>query len=115
MNSFYKDLQLGTVEIAEAAATFYTTDSSAKFYIPILMPYTSNTAMLSSYPSQKNIVNKVDNLGITSTNTFTGHIDIPLHKERLGSWPYNKVPKGSKFMVVFVGEDITKPRILGRY
>jgi len=115
MNSFYKNLQLNTTEIAEAAESFYTTDSSAKFYIPVLMPYTSNTTELRSYPSQKNIINKIDNLGITPINTFTGHIDIPLHIERLGSWYQNRVPKGTKFMITFVGGDITKPRILGRY
>ncbi|MCK9199036.1 MAG: hypothetical protein M0P49_05480 [Bacilli bacterium] len=114
MDNFYKDLPLNTIEIAEASEDFYTTDGSAKFYIPSLMPFISNTIEMRPYSSAKNIVNKVD-VVLGPINTFTGHIVIPLHIERLGEWPEDKIPKGSQFMVVFVGGDITKPRILGRY
>jgi len=111
----YNNLELNTIEIAEASELFKTTDGSAKFYIPVLMFFSSNTIELRPYTAAKNIVNKEDNLNMGPINTFTGHIEIPLHEERLGKWPKNEVPKGTKFMVVFVGGDITKPRILGRY
>ncbi len=115
MDNFYKNQDFRYVEIAEASEDFFTTASSAKFYIPTLQPFTSNTTELRPYPAQSNIVNKENNLGIAKTNTFTGHIDIPIFPELIGSWYQNRVPKGTKFMIVFVGGDIMKPRIIGRY
>ena len=115
MDNFYKDLPLNTIEIAEASEEFLRTDGSAKFYIPSLMPFISNTIEMRPYSPAGNIVNKVD-IVLPGINTFTGHIVIPLHVERLGEWPPDdKIPKGTLFMVAFVGGDITKPRILGRY
>lgn len=118
MKNFYNpEIELNNVEIAIAADAFYTTQDSAKFYIPILQPFTSNTTKENKFPFQGmgNIQNKEPLSGIGGTNIFTGCIDIPIHSERLGSFYHDIVPKGTEFMVVFVGGDINKPRILGRY
>lgn len=121
MKDYYEDLDLKYPEIAIAAENFYTTQSSALFYIPVLMPLVTNTTKVNkqSFPNTMNILNK-DKPQISRTASTTGCISIPIHKERMGDdWYYQKqhnyVPKGSKFIVIFVGGDINKPRILGRY
>lgn len=114
--NYYEKLDLKYPEIAIAAQTFYTTDSSANFYIPVLMPMmnSNSSGSRTKLPSSKNILNKNKPL-ISSSAYSSGSINIPLRSERLGSWKYNKVPKGSKFIVIFIGGDIDNPQILGRY
>lgn len=116
MEDYYENLDLKYIEIAVAAKKFFTTDSTAKFYIPALMPLFGSTDKQypTSLPSSTNILNQEK--PTISRNAYTsGYITIPLHIERLGSWHENKVPAGAEFMVVFVGGDLNKPRILGRY
>lgn len=114
--NYYEKLDLKYPEIAIAAETFYTTDSSAKFYIPVLMPLIGSSASSSTtrLPSTTNILNK-NRPKVSSTAYSTGSIEIPLQQERLGHWYENRVPKGSKFIVIFIGGDINNCRILGRY
>ena len=120
MKDYYEDLDLKYPEIAIAAEDFYTTQSSAKFYIPVLMPLVTNTTRINqqNFPNNMNILNK-DKPQISKSASTTGYITIPIHRERMGEWyhreQHNLVPKGAKFIVIFVGGDINKPRILGRY
>lgn len=114
--NYYENLDLRYIEIAEAAETFYTYESSALFYIPVLMPMIDSTNKITEkpLPSNRNILNK-NRPKISAKAYSTGSISIPLHEERLGSWYKNRVPKGTKFMVAFIGGDINKCRIIGRY
>ena len=114
--NYYEKLDLKYPEIAIAAETFYTTDSSAKFYIPILMPMIGSSSSTSTtrIPPNTNILNK-NRPSITSTASSSGSISIPLRQERLGYFYKNIVPRGTKFIVIFIGGDINNPAILGRY
>lgn len=114
--NYYENLDLKYPEIAVAAHMFYTTDSSARFYIPVLMPLIGADASGSTtrLPSSGNILNK-DKPSISSSAYSTGSISIPLRIERLGSWYKNRVPRGTQFIVAFIGGDIGNPQILGRY
>lgn len=120
MKDYYEELDLRYPEIAVAAEEFFTTQGSAKFYIPVLMPMVSNTTRSNreGFPSSTNILNK-DRPNISKTAYTTGYITIPIHSERMGHWSHRKipnlVPRGAEFIVIFVGGDINKPRILGRY
>lgn len=114
--NYYEKLDLKYPEIAEAAEGFYTYQSSARFYIPILMPLigsNTNTAT-TKIPPNTNILNKVRPT-ISSTAYSSGSVIIPLRQERLGYFYRDYVPKGTKFIVVFVGGDIDNIAILGRY
>lgn len=113
--NYYEKLDLRYPEIAEAAEGFYTTQSSARFYIPVLMPLIgSSGGHTTKLPSNRNILNK-DRPHVSSTAYSSGSVVIPLRIERLGSWYKNYVPKGTKFIVVFIGGDIDNIAILGRY
>jgi len=120
MKDYYEDLDLRYPEIAIAAEEFYTTQSSAKFYIPVLMPMISNTTRINreGFPNNTNILNK-ERPQISKMASTTGYITIPLQGERLGNWTTRKIPNlvpaGAQFIVIFIGGDINKPRILGRY
>lgn len=114
--NFYNDLDLKYPEIAIALET-----NSNKFYIPVLMgliegagsvPITINTRVSSS-----NIRNKNNNLAISSVtkqNYITLSVPSYLYYEdhNITGIKWNK---GDKFIIVFVGGDINKIRIIGRY
>ena len=120
MKDYYEELDLKYPEIAIAAEEFYTTQSSANFHIPVLMPLLSSNSSSSreAFPSNTNILNK-DRPEISRMAYASNYISIPLHSERMGSWAHRKipnlVPRGAEFIVIFIGGDINKPRILGRY
>lgn len=118
--NYYENLDLNYIEIAEAAEEFYTTQSSALFYIPVLMPMINPSSWTTKQylPSNSNMLNKV-RPAVSSSAYSTGAIRIPIHSERMGYWYHrntpNLVPVGAKFLVCFVGGDINNCRILGRY
>ncbi len=114
--NYYEKLDLKYPEIAEAAEGFYTYQESARFYIPILMPLVGSSSNISTtrIPPNTNILNK-NRPRISSTAYSSGSVVIPLRRERLGTFYNNYVPKGTKFIVVFIGGDINNIAILGRY
>lgn len=114
--NYYEKLDLKYPEIAIAAHRFYTTDSSARFYIPVLMPLigSDSSSNRTRIPPNTNILNK-DRPSISSSAYSTGSVSIPLREERLGHFYRNIVPKGTKFIVIFIGGDINNMAILGRY
>lgn len=104
---FYDNLDLKYPEIAVALETY-----GNKFNIPILTPFIANAGKSPSKSTasalNKNNIKNKDSLPIsriTTQNYVT--LSVPSY---LGT-----VHKGDKFIIVFVGGDINKIRIIGRY
>ena len=115
MSDFYKDLDLKYPEIAITLESFNKySDATVLCSIPVLMPFMQNSA---DRINTGNIENKVNNLSIGPCMIHRGTY-IKINKEYSQNCPANSngdVPAGQKFIVVFVGGDIDKPRIIGRY
>ena len=90
----------------------YAPPSAAKFTIPAMMG--SYIKEQSTPNSSSNIQNKTNNLGITKT-TVSNYVTLAVPKEYVISYPYKYVPKGTRFIVGFIGGDITNAKIIGRF
>ena len=115
MSDFYKDLDLKYPEIAITLEKFNkNTDSTVLCTIPVLLPFAQNSADIIN---TGNIENKVNNLGIGPCKIHKGTY-LKIYREHSQGCPSNEqgvVQPGQKFIIVFVGGDIDKPRIIGRY
>ena len=115
MADFYKDLDLKYPEIAITLEKFSKhSDATVLCNIPVLLPFMQNTA---DRINTANIENKVNNLGIGPCTIHKGTY-LKINREHSQYCPANRdgiVSAGEKFIVVFVGGDIDKPRIIGRY
>jgi hypothetical protein len=64
--------------------------------------------------NKRNIQNKDSNaLGI-STTTQANVVEIKLPKEHTITYQKKFIPAGTKFLVCFIGGDISSPKIIGR-
>ena len=115
MSDFYKELDLKYPEIAITLQSFNKyNDSTVLCSIPVLMPFMQNNT---ERINTGNIENKVNNLGIGPCTIHKG-MYLKINREHSQNCPsdtYGNVSAGQKFIVVFVGGDIDKPRIIGRY
>lgn len=67
-----------------------------------------------SYNNKRNIKNKNSSMLGINTTTQASTIKINLPKQHTISYPKKFIPAGTKFIVCFVGGDISKPQIIGR-
>lgn len=122
MNSitdFYDSLDLKYPEIGIAIQDINRDNpGKVKMIIPILTPNMDNSREINKmvYQNTSNLMNENKiNIGIRDIN-ITNYIKIPFQKEVCVSNDSDRIiKKGSKWLVVFVGGDITKPRVISRY
>lgn len=122
MNSitdFYDSLDLKYPEIGIAIQDINRDNpGKVKMIIPILTPNMDSSREINKmvYQNTSNLMNENKiNIGIRDINV-TNYIEIPFQKEVCMSNDSNRIiEKGSKWLVVFVGGDITKPRVISRY
>lgn len=110
--NFYRDQDFRYPEIAICIED--SNDIEAKFCIPALTPFVSKDKPydeLDSEPNKMNILNRDrSNLDIkrcTTSNYIT--LELPESIREVGC------RKEDKFVVSFIGGDINKPYIIGRY
>lgn len=107
LNNFRQEIAVLQEEINK-----YDPPSDAKFIIPALM---GNLSTEKTIPNKStNILNTKNNLGITKTTT-SNYITLSIPKEYVINYPKKYVPKGTMFIVGFIGGDITTAKIVGRY
>lgn len=125
ISDFYDKLDLRYPEIAIAIEDIYRpSPGRIKFIIPILTPIMDNSKIIekTAYQTKYNLRNENKNLEVNDIR-ITNYIEIPVPAEICQT--YNNIiepdiceliiPKGSKWIVVFIGGDITKPRVISRY
>lgn len=83
----------------------------AKFKIPALL--TEDTTM-HIQTGNRNIVNKSNNLSSSSLN-MESTIDLKIPTEYTYFYDEEIVPKGTKFIVAFIGANANDIKIVGRY
>ena len=69
------------------------------------------------YQNDRNLKNARKNLNIQNIQV-TNYIEIPFPKEICNTYQLDEeriIKSGSKWLIVFVGGDITKPRAISRY
>lgn len=122
MYDFYDKMDLKYPEIAIAMDDIDRANPGVvRFIIPVLTPLMNNTKPVSDIIRQNklNLMNdksvrlEIDNIRVTNT------VSISVPQEVCNVYRLtndNRIIKsGSKWIVVFVGGDITKPRIISRY
>ena len=122
MYDFYDKMDLKYPEIAIAMDDIDRANpGDVRFIIPVLTPLMNNTKPVSDIIRQNklNLMNdksvrlEIDNIRVTNT------VSISVPQEVCNVYRLtndNRIIKsGSKWIVVFVGGDITKPRIVSRY
>ena len=101
------------IAVLQETINKYDPPKDAKFVIPALMGKLGSTEK--TIPnSSSNIKNKTNNLGISKTTT-SNYITLSVPKEYVINYPTKYVPKGTMFIVGFIGGDITSAKIVGRY
>ena len=122
MYDFYDKMDLKYPEIAIAMDDIDRANPGViRFAIPVLTPLMNNDKPITDTirQSRSNLMNdqsvkfEIENIKVTNT------IRIPVPQEVCNAYQLddsNRIIKsGSKWIVVFVGGDITKPRIISRY
>lgn len=90
----------------------YDPPTDAKFTIPALIG--DNDSEQTTPNRLNNILNKNNDLGITRITT-SNYVTLAVPKEYVINYPTKYVPKGTLFIVGFIGGDITSAKIVGRY
>ena len=117
MSEFYQnsDMDLRGLEVAILTSTCNKYKPGKQtFYLPTLTPTKEKSRELTPVPSDnQNLENKDSD--ITTTEAIQGsNILIDLPKEVARWYPKKWIPPGTRFLVKFIGGDITKPQIVGR-
>lgn len=121
MSDFYDKLDLKYPEIGIAMEDIIRSESSmVKFIIPVLTPNLDSTKLINQtiYQNKINLMNENKSKFEVDNIQLTNYVQIPVPVEVRGNYPYvgnDVIEKGSKWIIVFVGGDITKPRAIARY
>ena len=107
---FYQDLDLRYPEIAICIG-LTENQNVAKFYIPVLTPILDGDKpydITDINISKSNILNNSSSMDISAC-TYSNYLELVVPDSILN---YNI---GDKFIVIFIGGDMNKPVLLGRY
>lgn len=121
VTNFYDTLDLKYPEIGIAMQDIDRTNpGKVKIIIPILTPNIDSTKLVEkiSYQNTSNLKN-ADKRTVNIQNIkITNYVEIPFPKEICTTYDGDKeniIKAGSKWLIVFVGGDITKPRPISRF
>jgi len=108
----------GSMEHCEIALLVSTCNKyepgEQKFYLQSVTPLKDGAGQDSSVTvSNNNLTNKDSSSGTSSTSTSSS-ITLTLPKDISRWYPKKWIPPGTRFIVAFIGGDITKPHIIGR-
>ena len=116
--NFYDTLDLKYPEIGIAIQNINRSNpGKVKIVIPVLTPNMDNTKLIekTEYQNSFNLRNSKKNLEIHNIK-ITNYIEVPFPKEIcMSDNDDNIIEAGSKWLIIFVGGDITKPRPIARY
>lgn len=117
--NFYDTLDLKYAEICIVLEDVYTLSNRVKVSIPILTPKMDNNNMVenSIYQNKRNLKNaNKDQINIENIKV-SNYVEIPFPSS-ICDGPDSDgiyIRKGSKWIIVFIGGDITMPRPIARF
>ena len=119
--NFYDNMDLRYPEIGIAMQQIDRLNPGlVKFIIPILTPNMDNSRRVESkiHQNKDSLMNKNKNIEI-ETLDIRNYITIKMPREVCSLFYMSDtdryIPSGSKWIIVFVGGDITKPKIIAPY
>jgi hypothetical protein len=127
MDKFYgPDIDLKYPEIAISLEKSSIQNPTIKFHIPVLMPTLGDSRIIETNISKQqtlNIINKNNNLNISSCticnyiiSTIPNYLFLKYNTSIDNEYNFSQeFPIGTKFIVIFIGGDINKARIIGLY
>ena len=121
ITDFYDNLDLKYPEIGiEIEDIDRRNPGRVKMIIPILTPNMDNTKVIEkiAYQNSSNLKNAKKNVNIQNIK-ITNYVEVPIPAEICTISEYDDdrftIKAGSKWIIVFIGGDITKPRPIARY
>ena len=119
MNNFYDDLDLKYTEIGIAIQDIYKEDpGKVKMIIPVLTPSMRTDAPVETLIRQSKSSNLNKTVLEIANVVCTNYMEIPFPPEVCAASKTDDegyIPSGSKWIMTFIGGDITKPRPIARY
>lgn len=119
---FYQNLDLKYPELAICLED--SVDGKAKFYIPILTPLLDSSEVTETTDnniSKSNILSDSSSMEINACTTVN-YLELSLPSLQVIDPETNKLKKlkgscnkGDVYVIVFIGGDLNKPFIIGRY
>lgn len=114
MSTNYSNLDLPYIEVAVLMETVNKyRDNMCKFYLQALVPSKPKSLEQTTIRNSTNNLANVDKIS-TSNITSGSTITLMLPKEIARNYPKKWIPQGTRFLVSFIGGDLTKPVIIGR-
>ena len=113
-NFNYNDMDLKYVEVAVLMQiTNKYHPGICPFYLQSLTPQ-PKTLQTQNIPfTGNNLANDSTNIGASGLEAGST-IQLELPREIAREFPLKWIPQGTRFLVLFIGGDITKPMIIGR-
>lgn len=114
-NFNYNDMDLKYVEVAVLMQiTNKYHPGICPFYLQSLTPSQPKTLQTQNIPfTGNNLANDSTNIGASGLEAGSA-IQLELPREIAREFPLKWIPQGTRFLVLFIGGDITKPMIIGR-
>lgn len=114
MADFYNEEDSKYTEIAELTTTCNKYHPGKQtFYLPSLNPMNERPNSVTTVQESPNLENADSTAKGTSVECGSNLV-LELPKEIARNYPKKFIPPGTRFLVTFVGGDISKPMIIGR-
>lgn len=113
MKSYTNYTYIHEAILYETINKYENPESKHPFYIKALVPLESEIGRTINV-QRNNIMNK--DLTMLSTDTMTSEItlDLFIPKYLINDYPDKYIPKGTKFIVCFIGGNINNCQLIGR-
>lgn len=110
----FNDIDLKYVEVAILMqVTNKYHPGVCPFYLQSLTPSQPKTTETQTIPFTGNNLMNDSSIGASSLESGST-IELELPREIARQFPVKWIPQGTRFLVLFIGGDITKPVIIGR-
>lgn len=110
----FNDMDLKYVEVAVLMqVTNKYHPGVCPFYLQSLTPSQPKTTETQTIPFTGNNLMNDGSIGASSLKSGST-IELELPREIARQFPVKWIPQGTRFLVLFIGGDITKPVIIGR-
>ena len=115
MPESYNSEDIKCIEVAELTTTCNKYHPGKQtFYIPSLNPMNSRPNTVTTLQDTTKNIRNANNTTTSATIECGSNIVLELPREIARSYPKKFIPPGTRFLVSFIGGDLSKPVIIGR-